>query len=469
MSRTLQLTSVRLLPFTSRLSSPAAIGLLLGAFACGNAGSVEPSVVPEPAPQAVTAADLQSLPDVETNALGESEPERMTSSRAQSQQSTAAEVALPRTARAVADADLESTENRYLVTMASPSIERTAEEAAVEVARVASKHRVQPRQVFQHALRGFSASLSDEQLAALRRDPAVAQIEPVHPTRAVAVQKMAADGQPWGLDRIDRHALSLDKQYRYDYDGAGIRAYVIDTGIEDTHPDIRGRTLRMFDAFGGNGMDENGHGTHVAATIGGTQYGVAKKALLRGVRVLNKEGKGSTETLLQGLDWVARNAVRPAVVNISIRADLSIAVNQAIDNLSAKTGILVVVAAGNDTQDACKISPASASSALAVAATNQSDQQTWFSNFGPCVSMYAPGDTILSAGLGGGTQILSGTSMASPHVAGTAVLFKAKYGDLSAAALKTKLIQAATPAVVKLASPGTPNRMLYQGLSKVLP
>lgn len=457
MSRHLQLTTLRLSPLTSRLSRPVALGLLLGAYACGSAGPVEPNVVSgtaaEPTPQPVTASAAEP-----TSASPDPAPE-----------SAAGEVALPRTARGTANLALEATGNRYLVTMASPLTESSSEESAAEVARVAGKHRVQPRQVFAHALRGFSASLSDEQLAALRQDPAVTQIEPVRPMSANAVQSMGPDGQPWGLDRIDHRELGLDKRYRYDYDGAGIRAYVIDTGIEDTHPDITGRALRMFDAFNGNGSDENGHGTHVAATIGGTQFGVAKKVLLRGVKVLNKNGKGTNETVLQGIEWVARNAVRPAIVNISIGGERSAILNQAIDSLSAKTGILVVVAAGNEAQDACKTSPASAPSALAVAATTKSDKQASFSNFGACVTMYAPGDLIRSAYLGGSSLILSGTSMASPHVAGTAVLFKAKYGDLPAAALKQKLVEAATAGVVKSVSPGTPNRLLYQGLSKVAP
>ena len=195
--------------------------------------------------------------------------------------------------------------------------------------------------MFHHALKGFSATLSPEQVEQLRADPSVAQIEPVRPVHADAVQVLDPAGEPWGLDRIDRRELLLDKRYRYDFNGSGIRAYVIDTGMEDSHPEFGGRAMRMFDAFGGDGRDENGHGTHVAGTIGSVRYGVAKNVLLRGVKVLDRSGQGTNETVIQGIEWVARNGIRPAVVNISIGGDKSMLLNQAIDRLSASTGMLL--------------------------------------------------------------------------------------------------------------------------------
>lgn len=361
------------------------------------------------------------------------------------------------------------TEGRYLVSLVGTTSGSSAEASGLQLAQLASKYRVTTQSVFHHALKGFSATLSAEQVEQLRADPSVAQIEPVRPVHADAVQVLDPAGEPWGLDRIDRRELLLDKRYRYDFNGSGIRAYVIDTGLEDSHPEFGGRAMRMFDAFGGDGRDENGHGTHVAGTIGSVRYGVAKNVLLRGVKVLDRSGQGTNETVIQGIEWVARNGIRPAVVNISIGGDKSMLLNQAIDRLSASTGMLVVTSAGNEHTDACTQSPASASSALAVAATNKGDQQASFSNFGACVGLYAPGERIRSTGLQGTTMELSGTSMAAPHVTGTAALFKSMYGDLPYGALKQKILQAATPGVVKLATAATPNRLLYQGLVKAGP
>jgi subtilisin family serine protease len=317
------------------------------------------------------------------------------------------------------------------------------------------------RFVYTSALRGFAARLPAATLPALQSDPRVAYIQPDHATRRPEIQHMDANGDPWGLDRIDQRSLPLSGTYSYRATGGGVHAYIIDTGISTSHPDFGGRADNVYDALGLDGDDCHGHGTHVAGIVGGTTWGVAKGVRLHGVRVLNCAGVGLESDLIAGVDWVHHNHVKPAVANMSLSGPFSAALNSAVTSLS-NAGVFVAAAAGNDNVDACTASPASADGVLTVAASTKVDAKAAFSNWGHCVELYAPGDMIKSAFLLGMTRIASGTSAAAPHVAGVAVLYKATFGDASSATVGRWILRRAVPHVITGNPDGTPNRLLFK-------
>ena len=321
---------------------------------------------------------------------------------------------------------------------------------------------VQPKFEYTAVLNGFAAELNAGQLNAVQRNPNVEYVEEDQEATVDATQRMDSTGQPWGLDRIDQRGLPLSGTYTYTSTGSGVRAYIIDTGLQANHPDFGGRASNVYDAFGGNGSDCNGHGTHVGGTVGGSTYGVAKGAYLRGVRVLDCAGSGSYSGIIAGVDWVRNNRINPAVANMSLGGGYSSSLNTAVTNL-ANSGVFVAVAAGNSNANACNYSPASAGAAYTVAASDRTDTKASFSNYGSCVDGYAPGAGIKSAWLSSGTNTISGTSMASPHVAGVAALYKATYGDASSSTITSWLNSNATTGVIKSNPTGTPNRLLYKG------
>jgi subtilisin family serine protease len=311
--------------------------------------------------------------------------------------------------------------------------------------------------VYTAALNGFAAKLSTGQLAALQHNPAVAVIEQDAKVHLDTTQS----GATWGLDRIDQRNLPLNGTYTYNSTGAGATAYVIDTGIYVSHPDFGGRAAVAYDAIGGNGIDCNGHGTHVAGTIGGAKYGVAKSVALRAVRVLDCSGSGSNSGVIAGMNWVASHHVTKSVANMSLGGGYSSTVNSAATNL-VNSGVFLAVASGNSSADACNYSPASASGTVTVNASDSGDNRASFSNYGACTDIYAPGVNITSDWLNGGTNTISGTSMATPHVTGVGALYKATFGDAASSTVASWIINNATTGVIKGNPSGTPNRLLYK-------
>lgn len=310
---------------------------------------------------------------------------------------------------------------------------------------------------YKDALKGFAGELTRGQLEALRGEPEVAYIEEDQVVHATATQS----SPPYGLDRIDQRARPLSGTYTYTATASTVRAYIIDTGIQTSHTQFGGRASAVYDAFGGNGQDCNGHGTHVAGTVGASTYGVAKAVMLRGVRVLDCNGSGSNSGVIAGINWVANNRIAPAVANLSLGGGFSQATNDAINNL-ANRGVFVAVAAGNENQNACNVSPASAANATTVAASTSTDAKASYSNYGSCVELYAPGSGVTSTWLNGGTNTISGTSMASPHVAGVGAMYKSRYGDASYSTIRSWIINNSTTNVITGNITGTPNRLLFK-------
>jgi len=317
---------------------------------------------------------------------------------------------------------------------------------------------VRLQRVYTAALKGLAASLSDAQVSALRADPRVAYLEADQVMEASTTQNNAT----WGLDRIDRRNLPLNGTYTYTATGAGVNAYIIDTGIRTSHSDFGGRARVGYDAIGGNGQDCNGHGTHVAGTVGGSTYGVAKGVTLYAVRVLDCSGSGSTSGVIAGVDWVTRNHVKPAVANMSLGGGASTALDTAVNN-SISAGVTYAIAAGNSNRDACKYSPARVSAAITVGATTSSDVRASYSNYGSCVDLFAPGSSITSDWYTSdtATNTISGTSMATPHVAGVAALYLQGNPGASPAAVQNALVSNATAGVLSSVGRNSPNLLLF--------
>jgi subtilisin family serine protease len=268
----------------------------------------------------------------------------------------------------------------------------------------------------------------------------------------------------WGLDRVDQRNLPLNNSYTYPVTGAGVHAYIIDTGVLLTHNDFNGRTGAGFDAVSEDSdpTDCHGHGTHVAGTVAGNAYGIAKGATVHGVRVLGCTGSGSTTDIVQGINWVTQNGIRPAVANMSLGGGVNTALDNAVRN-SIASGVTYAIAAGNSNIDACNFSPARTAEAITLGATGQNDARASFSNFGTCLDLFAPGVSITSAWFSSNsaTNTISGTSMASPHAAGVAALILAQNPGFTPQQVRDRMVADATPNVVTGAGTGSPNRLLF--------
>ncbi|MGW0758074.1 S8 family peptidase [Streptomyces sp. NPDC002814] len=317
------------------------------------------------------------------------------------------------------------------------------------------------KKTFGTVLNGYTATLSATEAKQLAADPAVASVEQ---NQRVHLTDTTQTNAPWGLDRSDQTSLPLSGTYTYpDSAGSGVTVYVIDTGVRITHSQISGRATYGYDAVDGDttASDGNGHGTHVATTIAGSTYGIAKKANIVGVRVLNNAGSGTTAGVVAGIDWVTANHSGPSVANMSLGGGASTALDTAVAN-SIASGVTYAVAAGNSSANASSYSPARVASAITVGATTNTDAKASYSNYGSILDIFAPGSSITAGWYTSdtATNTISGTSMATPHVAGAAAVYLANHTSSTPAQVASALTGGATTGVVTSPGSGSPNRLL---------
>ncbi|MEV4117467.1 S8 family serine peptidase [Micromonospora sp. NPDC049645] len=335
--------------------------------------------------------------------------------------------------------------------------------------RLSGRHGGTVARTYGAALRGFEVKVSANAAARIAADPAVAYVEQNH---TVSISGTQANPPSWGLDRIDQRNLPLDSSYTYPNTASNVHAYIIDTGIRFSHNDFGGRATSGYDAVDGGSADDcNGHGTHVAGTVGGSAYGVAKAVQLVGVRVLNCSGSGTNAGVIAGVDWVTANAIKPAVANMSLGGGANSSLDNAVRN-SIASGVTYGLAAGNDNgANACNTSPARTTEAITVGSTTSSDARSSFSNVGTCLDIFAPGSSITSAWYTSNTatNTISGTSMATPHVVGAAALVASANPSWTPAQVRNQLVANATPNVVGNPGSGSPNLLLYVGTGSTPP
>jgi aqualysin 1 len=372
---------------------------------------------------------------------------------------------------ATADASitaLAASGNRFIVRFRD-SVRDPGERGRV----LAGNARAELRHTFSRAVKGFAVTVpADTVQSFLEATLQDADVDHVEADQLVATTETVQTNATWGLDRTDQRALPLSGSYSYFSTGKGVRAYIIDTGILETHSEVKGRVAAgvTFINDGRGTTDCAGHGTHVAGTVGGRTWGMAKGVTLVPVRVLDCNGSGWMSDVIAGIDWVTANAVKPAVINMSLGGGVSSAVNEAVANAVA-AGITVSVAAGNSSESACNFSPASEPSAITVGATASTDARASFSNFGTCVDVFAPGASITSAGISSTTAsaVMSGTSMAAPHVAGLAALYLQSNPTASPASVVAAIKAAATTGKVTDRGAGSPDALIYTDLTAVSP
>jgi len=316
-------------------------------------------------------------------------------------------------------------------------------------------------QTFSHVLRGFVVEADDRALVKMLMDRRVAFIEE---DGIVSINQSTQTNATWGLDRVDQRDRPLNGLYVYSTTASNVNAYIVDTGVRASHSDFGSRVAAGFTSIndGRGSNDCNGHGTHVAGTVAGSTWGVAKSATIVPVRVLGCNGSGSNSGVIAGMDWVAANHVKPAVANMSLGGGASTATDNAVANMR-NAGVTVVVAAGNENQNACNVSPARSSSAITVGATTSSDTRSSFSNFGTCVDIFAPGSSITSAwsSSNSATRTINGTSMAAPHVAGIAALYLSDNPGATPAQVESAVYSTASTGKLSGINSGSPNLLAY--------
>ena len=359
--------------------------------------------------------------------------------------------ARPAATNRTADALARSLRGQYIVTLTPDA--RPA--AFLKTEGIAARF------IYDTAMNGFAARLSTGQLAALLRRPEVARVEPDQAVTLVGGGQPGALAAPWHLDRIDQRYLPLSGGASFAHTGSAANIYIIDTGIQTSHPDFGGRAAVAYDALGGTGQDCNGNGTYVAGLAGGAAFGVAKGARLWSVRVLDCNGAGAFANVIAGVNWVAANHRANAVATLTLGGGYSAALNSAVASMIS-AGVFTAVVAGNSNANACNFSPASVATAITAAASDITDKRASFTNYGACVDLYAPGVNVTSDWLGGGTRTGNGSATA-PLVAGVAALYKSVYGDQPSATVHSWIISQATPNVILSNPAGTPNRLLYSG------
>ncbi|MFG7945382.1 S8 family peptidase [Streptomyces cacaoi] len=350
-----------------------------------------------------------------------------------------------------------ATAGRYIVALdGEASASGTARaQARTAAERLTDAHGGKVDQVYSAAFRGFSLRASEKQAEELAKAPGVRFVEADGTARVSGTQP---NPPSWGIDRIDG---ALNSSYSYPNDGSGVTAYIVDTGVDMTHPDFGGRARsgRDFIDNDNDASDCQGHGTHVAGTVGGKTYGVAKNVDIVSVRVLNCSGSGQWSQVIGGIDWVAQNADGPSVANMSLGGAASSSVDAAVQGAIDK-GVSFAVAAGNDSSNACNTSPARVPAAITLGSTDRGDGRSYFSNYGRCLDLFAPGGSITSARNGGGSTTMSGTSMASPHAAGAAALYLSAHPGASPAQVRNALVNSAQTGVVGNPGSGSPNALL---------
>jgi subtilisin family serine protease len=348
----------------------------------------------------------------------------------------------------------------YLVTLKA----NAAKAGSAEGRALAKRYGATIERTYRKALNGYAIEASKAEAKRFAADPAVASVVQ---NRTFHIDATQTNPPSWGLDRIDQKNLPLDSKYTYpDSAGQGVTAYIIDTGVRITHTDFGGRASYGYDAVDNDNtaQDGNGHGTHVAGTVAGNSYGVAKKAKIVAVRVLDNSGSGTTAQVVAGIDWVAQNHSGPSVANMSLGGGADSALDTAVRNAIA-SGVTFAVAAGNDSANASNYSPARVSEAITVGSTTSSDARSSFSNYGSILDIFAPGSSITSAWNSSdtATNTISGTSMATPHVTGAAAVYLADHPGSTPAQVASGLVAAASTGVVGNPGTGSPNRLLNVG------